>query len=193
MVAPGHPDQLSFFFRLDGKVTHERAEVEKVGFLPDDGHFFNGALIRSDVFFKVGLPDMRLFIRGDEVDFTLRLRKAGIRFGTVTTAAITHPHAFAETKHVFGARWHVIVPDSAFKRYFYYRNRGYMIRRHFRVKSFIADVGGYLGYFLRSGDFRGLADWFRGLFRRAPRQGLRPAGGPEVLTCSAPLAALPAA
>jgi rhamnopyranosyl-N-acetylglucosaminyl-diphospho-decaprenol beta-1,3/1,4-galactofuranosyltransferase len=55
----------------------------------------------------------------------------------------------------------VIVPDSAFKRYFYYRNRGYMIRRHFRVKSFIADVGGYLGYFLRSGDFRGLADWFR--------------------------------
>lgn len=161
VVAPGHPDQLSFFFRLDGKVTHDRAAVEKVGFLPDDGHFFNGALIRSDVFFKVGLPDMRMFIRGDEVDFTLRLRKAGIRFGTVTTAAITHPHAFAETKHVYGARWHVIVPDSAFKRHFYYRNRGYMIRRHFRVKSLVADVGGYLGYFLRRGDVRGLADWFR--------------------------------
>ena len=26
-----------------------------------------------------------------------------------------------------------------------------MIRRHFRVKSLIADVGGYLGYFLRAG------------------------------------------
>ncbi len=150
VVAPGHPDRLSFFFRLDGKVTHDRAEVEKIGFLPNDGHFFNGALIRSDVFFKVGLPDMRLFIRGDEVDFTIRLRKAGIRFGTVTTTAITHPHAFSETKHVFGARWHVIVPESAFKRYFYYRNRGYLIRRHFRVKSFVADVGGYLGYFLRA-------------------------------------------
>jgi rhamnopyranosyl-N-acetylglucosaminyl-diphospho-decaprenol beta-1,3/1,4-galactofuranosyltransferase len=36
-----------------------------------------------------------------------------------------------------------------------------MIRRHFRVKSFIADVGGYPGYFLRNGDVRGLADWFR--------------------------------
>ncbi|QCB97020.1 glycosyltransferase [Arthrobacter sp. PAMC25564] len=168
VVAPGHPEQLSFFFRLDGKVTHDRAAVEKLEFLPDDGHFFNGALIRSDVFFKVGLPDMRLFIRGDEVDFTLRLRKAGIRFGTVTTAAITHPHAFSETKHVYGARWHVIVPDSAFKRYFYYRNRGYMIRRHFRVKSFIADVGGYLGYFLRRGDFRGLADWF-GAFSKGLR------------------------
>jgi rhamnopyranosyl-N-acetylglucosaminyl-diphospho-decaprenol beta-1,3/1,4-galactofuranosyltransferase len=161
VVAPGHPDQLSFFFRLDGKVSHDRAALEKVGFLPNDGHFFNGALIRSDVFFKVGLPDMRLFIRGDEVDFTIRLRKAGIRFGTVTTAAIMHPHAFSETKHVFGARWHVIVPEGAFKRYYYYRNRGYLIRRHFRVKSLVADVGGYLGYFLRRGDLRGLADWFR--------------------------------
>ncbi|MEE2521463.1 glycosyltransferase [Pseudarthrobacter sp. J75] len=159
VVAPGHPDRLSFFFRLDGKVTHSRAAVESLGFLPNDGHFFNGALIRSDVFFKVGLPDMRLFIRGDEVDFTLRLRQAGVRFGTVTTTAITHPHAFAETQHVFGARWHVIVPESAFKRFYYYRNRGYMIRRYFRVKSFVADVGGYLGYFLKRGDFKGLSEW----------------------------------
>lgn len=179
VVAPGNPDRLSFFFRLDGKVTHERAEVEKAGFLPDDGHFFNGALIRSEVFFKVGLPDMRLFIRGDEVDFTIRLRKAGIRFGTVTTAAITHPHAFSETKHVFGARWHVIVPETAFKRYYYYRNRGYLIRRYFRVRSFVADVGGYLGYFLRRGDVRGLADWFRAFSAGLRGKGFGPLEGRE--------------
>jgi rhamnopyranosyl-N-acetylglucosaminyl-diphospho-decaprenol beta-1,3/1,4-galactofuranosyltransferase len=161
VVAPGHPDKLAFFFRLDGKVTHDRAEVERAGFLPDVGHFFNGALIRADVFFKVGVPDIRLFIRGDEVDFMIRLRKAGLRFGTVATASITHPHAFEETKHVFGARWHVIVPGSAFKRHFYYRNRGYLIRRYARARSLVADVGGYLGYFLQRGDFRGLAEWFR--------------------------------
>lgn len=160
VLAPGEPDKLSFFFRIDGKVTHDRVDVEKAGFLANDGHFFNGALIRSDVFFKVGVPDMRLFIRGDEVDFTIRLRKAGIRFGTVTTASITHPHAFDETKHVFGARWHVIIPGNAFKRHFYYRNRGYLIRRYRRGKSLVADVGGYLGYFLPRGDFRGLAEWF---------------------------------
>src|SRR6476620_9366722 len=45
VTAPGHPDRLSFFFRLDGKVTHDRGALEKVGFLPNDGHFFNGALI----------------------------------------------------------------------------------------------------------------------------------------------------
>jgi rhamnopyranosyl-N-acetylglucosaminyl-diphospho-decaprenol beta-1,3/1,4-galactofuranosyltransferase len=174
VTAPGQPDRLSFFFRLDGKVTHSRAEVEKIGFLPDNGHFFNGALIRSDVFFKVGLPDIRLFIRGDEVDFTIRLRKAGIRFGTVTTATITHPHAFSETQHVFGARWHVIVPGSAFKRYYYYRNRGYLIRRYFRVKSLVADVGGYLGYFLRRGDFRGLREWFRAFSTGLRAKGFAP-------------------
>jgi rhamnopyranosyl-N-acetylglucosaminyl-diphospho-decaprenol beta-1,3/1,4-galactofuranosyltransferase len=142
--------------------------------MPDNGHFFNGALIRADVFFKVGLPDIRLFIRGDEVDFTIRLRKAGIRFGTVTTASITHPHAFSETQHVFGARWHVIVPESAFKRYYYYRNRGYLIRRYFRVKSLVADVGGYLGYFLSRGDLRGLRDWFRAFSMGLRAKGFAP-------------------
>jgi rhamnopyranosyl-N-acetylglucosaminyl-diphospho-decaprenol beta-1,3/1,4-galactofuranosyltransferase len=174
VVAPGQPDRLSFFFRLDGKVTHDRAEVEKIGFLPGDGHFFNGALIRSDVFFKVGLPDMRLFIRGDEVDFTIRLRKAGIRFGTVTTTAITHPHAFSETKHVYGAGWHVIVPESAFKRYYYYRNRGYLIRRYFRVKSLVADVGGYLGYFAQRRDLPGLLDWARSFTTGLRAKGFAP-------------------
>lgn len=174
VTAPGHPDRLSFFFRLDGKVTHERAEVEKLGFLPNDGHFFNGALIRSDVFFKVGLPDMRLFIRGDEVDFTIRLRQAGIRFGTVTTTAITHPHAFSETKHVYGARWHVIVPEGAFKQYYYYRNRGYLIRRYFRARSLVADVGGYAGYFLQRRDLAGFLGWAKSFSKGLRGKGFAP-------------------
>jgi rhamnopyranosyl-N-acetylglucosaminyl-diphospho-decaprenol beta-1,3/1,4-galactofuranosyltransferase len=122
----------------------------------------------------VGLPDMRLFIRGDEVDFTIRLRKAGIRFGTVTTTAITHPHAFSETKHVYGAGWHVIVPESAFKRYYYYRNRGYLIRRYFRVKSLVADVGGYLGYFAQRRDLPGLLDWARSFTTGLRAKGFAP-------------------
>lgn len=174
VAAPGHPDRLSFFFRLDGKVTHSRAEVEKLGFLPNDGHFFNGALIRSDVFFKVGLPDIRLFIRGDEVDFTIRLRKAGIRFGTVTTTAITHPHAFSETQHVFGARWHVIVPEGAFKQYYYYRNRGYLIRRYFRIRSLVADVGGYTGYFLKRRDLAGFLGWAKSFGKGLLGKGFAP-------------------
>jgi rhamnopyranosyl-N-acetylglucosaminyl-diphospho-decaprenol beta-1,3/1,4-galactofuranosyltransferase len=108
------------------------------------------------------------------VDFSIRLRKAGIRFGTVTTTAVTHPHAFTETKHVFGARWHVIVPESAFKRYYYYRNRGYLIRRYFRVRSLVADVGGYLGYFLQRRDLPGLVSWARSFTTGLRAKGFAP-------------------
>ena len=49
-----------------------------------------------------------------------------------------------------------------------------MIRRHFRVKSLVADVGGYLGYFLRRGDFRGLADWFSAFSKGLRGKGFGP-------------------
>ncbi|MHA7153550.1 glycosyltransferase [Arthrobacter sp. TMN-50] len=159
IVAPGEPTKLSFPFRLGGRSVHDRAEVEKLGIIPDVGQFFNGALIRTEVFFRVGLPDLRLFIRGDETDFMLRLRRARITFGTVTTVALSHPPGWAETQQVLGDRLHVLVPETAFKRFYYYRNRGYLTRRYCRVKSFIADGVGYPLYFLRRRDPRGFAAW----------------------------------
>jgi rhamnopyranosyl-N-acetylglucosaminyl-diphospho-decaprenol beta-1,3/1,4-galactofuranosyltransferase len=159
IVAPGEPRKLSFPFRLDGHLTHERSVVEPLGFIADVGQFFNGALIRTDVFFKVGLPDLRLFIRGDEVDFMLRLRQAKVKFGTVTSVALTHPAGWGEVQEVMGDRFHVLVPETPFKRFYYYRNRGYLTRRHRRLRSFVADAVGYPLFFLRGGDLKGLAKW----------------------------------
>lgn len=159
IVAPGEPEKLSFPFRLDGQLTHERAEVEALGFIDNVGQFFNGALIRTDVFFKVGLPDVRLFIRGDEVDFMLRLRAAKIPFGTLTTVALTHPVGWGEVHEMLGRRLHVLVPETPFKRFYYYRNRGFLTRKHRRVRSLVADVVGYPLFFLSKGDIKGLAHW----------------------------------
>lgn len=159
VVAPGEPRKLSFHFRVDGQLTHDRSAVEPLQFIPNVGQFFNGALIRSDVFFKVGLPDLRLFIRGDETDFMLRLRQAGISFGTVTTVAISHPPGWGEVKEVLGRRLHVLVPETPFKRFYYYRNRGFLTRRHRRLRSLVADAVGYPLYFLKARDFKGMATW----------------------------------
>ncbi|NVM98850.1 glycosyltransferase [Arthrobacter sp. SDTb3-6] len=159
VVAPGEPTKLSFPFRLDGRLTHERADVEPLGLIENVGQFFNGALIRSEVFFKVGLPDLRLFIRGDEVDFMLRLRRANVKFGTVTTVALTHPAGWGEVQELMGSRFHVLVPESPFKRFYFFRNRGYLTRRHRRLKSFVADAVGYPLYYLKHGDVKGLAEW----------------------------------
>ncbi|GAA5229460.1 glycosyltransferase [Arthrobacter cryoconiti] len=159
IVAPGEPQKLSFPFRIDGHLTHDRSVVEPLEFIENVGQFFNGALIRSDVFFKVGLPDLRLFIRGDETDFMLRLRAAKVKFGTVTSVALTHPAGWGEVQELLGDRLHVLVPENAFKRFYYYRNRGYLTRKHVRVRSFVADIVGYPLFFLGKGDFRGLAKW----------------------------------
>ncbi|HEY8294457.1 MAG TPA: glycosyltransferase [Micrococcaceae bacterium] len=159
VVAPGESGTLSFPFRPGGHLTHDRAEIEKLGFLPGVGHFFNGALIRTSVFFRVGLPDMKLFIRGDEVDFMLRLRGAGIPFGTVTTVALSHPAGWAEVHLLLGDRLHVLVPETALKRYYYFRNRGVITRRHRRPKSLVADVVGYPLHFARTRDLKGLRLW----------------------------------
>lgn len=161
IVAPSDAGRLSFPFRIQGRTTHDRGQVERLGFIPDVAQFFNGALIRSSVFFRVGLPDLRLFIRGDETDFMLRLRRAGIPFGTVTTVALSHPPGWAEVQRVLGDRLHVLVPETAFKRFYFFRNRGHLTRRYFRVRSLVADVVGYPLYYLRRGDVRGLASWAR--------------------------------
>jgi rhamnopyranosyl-N-acetylglucosaminyl-diphospho-decaprenol beta-1,3/1,4-galactofuranosyltransferase len=161
IVAPTDATRLSFPFRIQGRTTHEREQVEKLGFIEDVAQFFNGALIRTSVFFRVGLPDVRLFIRGDETDFMLRLRRAGIPFGTVTTVALSHPPGWAEVQHVIGDRLHVLVPETPFKRFYFFRNRGHLTRRYLRGRSFIADVVGYPLYYLRRGDVQGLAAWAR--------------------------------
>ena len=161
VVAPGHPDTLSFHFRMDGQLTHERPGG-KAGFLPDVGHFFNGALIRADVFFRVGLPDLRLFIRGDETDFMIRLRRAGVRFGTVTSVALTHPAAWAEVQEVLGGdRLHVLVPENAVQAFYFYRNRGHLTWKYKRLRSFAADAVGYPVHFIKTRDPRGFAAWLR--------------------------------
>ncbi len=161
IVAPGEPTKLSFPFRIDGHLTHDRSVVEPLGFIDNVGQFFNGALIRTDVFFKVGLPDLRLFIRGDETDFMLRLRQAKVKFGTVTSVALTHPAGWGEVQEVLGDRLHVLVPETPFKRFYYYRNRGFLTRKHRRVRSLVADAAGYPLYFLKKGDLKGLAKWAR--------------------------------
>lgn len=161
IVAPEDHARLSFPFRVQGHTTHDRQQVEGLGFIPNVGQFFNGALIRADVFFRVGLPDLRLFIRGDETDFMLRLRRAGIPFGTVTTVALSHPPGWGEVKHVLGDRLHVLVPETPFKRFYYFRNRGHLTRRYGRLRSLVADAVGYPVYYLRRGDVRGLVSWVR--------------------------------
>ncbi|MHA7207462.1 glycosyltransferase [Arthrobacter sp. MDT1-65] len=160
VAATDDPTRLSFNFRINGRLTNDRATLEPLGYLPDMVHFFNGALIRSDVFSKIGLPDMKYFIRGDEVDFLARARKAGLKYGTLATVAVRHPATWSEMKPIFGGFITPVIPDGDFKRFSYFRNRAYNARKYRNLRWFGADVIGFPYYFLTQRDLRGLRAWF---------------------------------
>ena len=168
VVAPEDGSRLSFPFRVDGRLSYDRAAVTGTAFWPGTALLFNGLLISRDALFEVGLPDLRLFIRGDEVDYLLRLKKSGVTFGTLTAAAFVHPTGWAEVSSIIKDRYHILVPETEFKRFYFFRNRGYLIRRHVRPLSLLVDLVGYsIHYVVKQRDVTGyrhwLADFRRGL------------------------------
>jgi rhamnopyranosyl-N-acetylglucosaminyl-diphospho-decaprenol beta-1,3/1,4-galactofuranosyltransferase len=94
--------------------------------LPGIASLFNGALFRASTLEAVGVPDIRLFIRGDEVDVHRRLVLSGLPFGTCLDAVYLHPQGSDEFKPILGGRMHTQYPSDETKRYFTYRNRGYL-------------------------------------------------------------------
>lgn len=98
-----------------------------VDFLPGIASLFNGALFAASTLDVTGVPDYRLFFRGDEVEAHRRLVRSGLPFGTSLKAAYLHPNGSGEFRPMLGGRFHAQDPDDAGKRYYTYRNRGYLL------------------------------------------------------------------
>ena len=95
--------------------------------MPGIAHLFNGALFRASTLDAVGVPDLRLFVRGDEVELHRRLSRSGLPYGTCLTTSYSHPQGGDEFKPMLGGRLHAQDPDDAAKRYYTYRNRGWLL------------------------------------------------------------------
>lgn len=126
-----HPDRLAFPLRrgLTWKRHPEelRGEGDDPDFLPGIASFFNGALFRASTLDVVGVPDYRLFFRGDEVELHRRVVRSGLPFGTSLRTRFVHPDGSEEFKPMLGGRFHAQDPPDANKRYYTYRNRGYLL------------------------------------------------------------------
>lgn len=70
------PGALAFPLR-QGLVWRRRMEELEGDFLPGIASLFNGALISAKAMEIIGVPDYRLFIRGDEVEYHRRLVNSG--------------------------------------------------------------------------------------------------------------------
>lgn len=128
---------------------------------------FNAALYRRSVFERLGLPDDRLFIRGDEVEFGLRMEAHHVSAVVATSAKVYHPAAVGDKCVVLALgnmKLTAYYTGNRLKDYCIFRNRAFYYKKHRRYKHLLLDPPRYMWFFLltRRFDLRGLRLWMRG-------------------------------
>ncbi|GAA2789790.1 galactofuranosyltransferase GlfT1 [Mycolicibacterium pallens] len=157
-----NPDRLAFPLRRGLVWRRHVSELGDDDLLPGIASLFNGALFRASALETVGVPDIRLFIRGDEVDMHRRLVLSGLPFGTCLKATYLHPQGSDEFKPILGGRMHTQYPDDPTKRFFTYRNRGYLqAQRGLRKLVFQEWVRFGWFFLVQRRDPKGFAEWIR--------------------------------
>jgi len=158
------PETLAFPLRR-GLVWRRRVQELRDGdrdLLLGIASLFNGALFRADTFTAIGVPDLRLFVRGDEVEVHRRLVRSGLPFGTCLETAYLHPCGSDEFKPILGGRMHTQYPEDPVKRFFTYRNRGYLLSQPGMRRLLPQEWVRFGWYFLVSRrDPKGLREWMR--------------------------------
>ncbi|WP_165242794.1 glycosyltransferase [Corynebacterium lizhenjunii] len=166
------PGRLAFPLR-QGLVWRRRMDELDGDFLPGIASLFNGALISAAAMETIGVPDYRLFIRGDEVEYHRRLVGSGLKFGTALTTSYLHPDGSEEFKPILGGRMHTQYPDGEFKRFFTYRNRGYLLWQRGMRKLLPQEFARFAWFFLvQRRDLSGFIGWLR-LHNRGRREDFR--------------------
>ncbi len=155
------PDKLAFPLRRG--LTWKRSAAELgTDFLPGIASLFNGALFRASTLDVIGVPDYRLFFRGDEVEIHRRLVRSGLTFGTSLRVAYVHPDGSDEFKPMLGGKFHAQDPENPIKRYYTYRNRGYLLSQPGMRKLGALEVFRFGLYFLAvKRDPKAFVEWLK--------------------------------
>jgi rhamnopyranosyl-N-acetylglucosaminyl-diphospho-decaprenol beta-1,3/1,4-galactofuranosyltransferase len=118
----------------------------------------------------IGVPDYRLFFRGDEVEVHRRMMRSGLPFGTSLKAVYLHPDGSDEFKPMLGGRFHAQDPGDAVKRYYTYRNRGYLLSQPGMRKIGALEIVRFGLYFIGvRKDPKAFLEWLR-LLRLGQRE-----------------------
>ncbi|WP_026918473.1 glycosyltransferase [Gordonia shandongensis] len=160
------PDDLAFPLRRGLVWRRKRSELfapgESDDLLPGIASLMNGALFSAETLEVIGVPDLRLFFRGDEVEMHRRLVRSGIAFGTCLTTAYLHPDGSDEFRPILGGRMHTQYPDNEVKRFFTYRNRGYLMSQPGMRRLLPQEYARFAWYFLvQQRDVAGFREWLR--------------------------------
>lgn len=122
---------------------------------------YNGALFSRDIIVQIGYPRKELFLRGDEMDFYYRAKAAKAKMGLVTEALFYHPSGAPEFANSRNSLLGVIIPTVANKKFYQFRNRGFLIREYHLFPNAIYDWIRYPIFFLvyPGRNFQGFKQW----------------------------------
>jgi rhamnopyranosyl-N-acetylglucosaminyl-diphospho-decaprenol beta-1,3/1,4-galactofuranosyltransferase len=170
------PESFAFPVRTGLRWKGERDRLGGEDFLPGYASLFNGALFAAATLAQTGVPDLRLFARGDETEIHRRLVRAGLPFGTALNATYLHPNGRDEFKPILGGRLSAQYPETDWKRFYTYRNRGYLMRQPGMRWLFPLELVRFSWFFLVTRrDVPGFREWLR-LVRAGRRERFTPAG-----------------
>jgi GT2 family glycosyltransferase len=92
-----------------------------------------GSLVSRSILESAGLPDERLFIRGEDEEFPLRIKQHGYRFFCVKNSILDHPAPQRLIRlHLFGVNFFYEPHLAAWKAYYMVRNRVFIYRKYSR-------------------------------------------------------------
>jgi rhamnopyranosyl-N-acetylglucosaminyl-diphospho-decaprenol beta-1,3/1,4-galactofuranosyltransferase len=169
------PGRLAFPLRRGLRWRRRAEEFADVDLIPGYASLFNGALFRASTLDVVGVPDSRLFFRGDETEIHRRMVRSGLPFATATKAFYLHPEGTTEFVPILGGRLSAQYPENEVKRYYTYRNRGYLMSRPGMRWLLPLEYLRFGFFFASRRDWAGLREWLR-LTRAGRRERLTRAG-----------------
>ncbi|MDD3518246.1 MAG: glycosyltransferase [Chromatiales bacterium] len=141
VVDVDRPDRLSFSLcdHADGRIIRRVDEATR-RLYPDEANLFNGLLLTREAIERVGYPDPRMFIWGEEVEYFRRAQKAGIRIATAPAARFLHPAS--KVTYRFGHFGKpAIFHASSLNMYCYYRNHAHIHLRYDGISRLLRFVG----------------------------------------------------
>ena len=101
--------------------------VDEKGAIIDSINPFNGTYVSLGLIDAIGYPNKDFFIKGDEVDYTMRAKKAGAYVATVYNSKYFHPKVSnRKKKKIFGHEMYVYI-EAPWKEYYGIRNYVYSV------------------------------------------------------------------
>lgn len=149
-------DELAFGYSLpnDKRQLKTISEVRNImtnGKVYGLANPFNGVLVHRDIIQNIGFPIKDLFLWGDEVEYLLRIQRAGYLIVTKVNAIHKHPKD-RMTLHkckLLGIKFSVAHTENSFKDYLILRNYAYLAKKYYGWKGLLKHIVKYSVFYTR--------------------------------------------